>query len=180
MSRWKPTADEKRAIRAFAAASEGRPPRALHIEIGERIGEGGNFDTSFNILILTRGDTTRDAFGTTDLNQPLPWSFLDDGIELTEDGKALVDFYVYEKLFDDHGDLLTNVQAHVETVEGNPRLVKISGTGALDATGDVLHAFHVPPKNRQPGTEAHEDYQRWVKQQRDWEREKRTRFSAKR
>lgn len=130
MSSWKPTLEEKRAIRVFAAKSEGLSISAIVVAVGERYSlhppDGGSqqVDTSTNILSfgLTDGQER------SDLNQTLPWTTLNRGIELV-DGEAVVDFYVYERGFGTLGDLRTNVQAHVTSVDGTPRLWKLTGTG---------------------------------------------------
>lgn len=130
--KWKPTAAEKKAIRGFAARSERRKPMQLHIEIGGRW--NGEIENT-NVLLV---DST-EHWEKSDLNQTWPWSDLSYGIDLTPNGLALVDFYVYEKEFGDHGELLTNVQAHVALHDGKPVLWKITGTGAKDEVLD----FHV-------------------------------------
>ncbi|WNL50812.1 hypothetical protein RPALISO_225 [Ruegeria phage RpAliso] len=132
---WKPTPEEKRAIRAYPAKYERRKPRALIIEIGER----ANGDTiSTNVLAFGKDWST--GVEASDLHQPTSWSDLDRGIAMIDD-KAIVDFYVYERVFEGHGDLLTNVQAHVELVDGTPRLVALTGTGMPKVAGEELAAF---------------------------------------
>ena len=124
--KWKPTAADKKTIREFAARSEKRKPLQLHIEIGERYSltrESGYADT--NVLLV---DNTPD-WEESDLSQTWPWAELKWGIRLTKEGRAVVDFYVYEKEFGDHGDLMTNVQAHVALKDGKPVLWKMTGTG---------------------------------------------------
>lgn len=162
MTIWKPTADDKRTIRAVAAASERCKPGALQIEVAERasITPGSNA-VSTNLLLV--GGTPEDLFAGSDLHQPLPWNELDCGIELTEDGRAVVDFYVYEKVFGDHGELLTNVQAHVKVIEGKPMLWKITGTGIAPVTGSALWAFGIPEKARRHGTVAFNYIDDWRK-----------------
>lgn len=141
MKVWKPTIHEKRAIRTVAATSENRLGSTVHIEIGERYPLTRAGDPSINVLLVG-------GVEDSDLNQPVSWTELDRGVPLDSNGAAVVDFYVYEKLVGDHGDLLTNVQAHVETVDGKPRLVKITGTGMPAVAGDTLNAFCMHPKVR--------------------------------
>lgn len=150
MPDWKANADEKRAIRAVAAMGEGKKPGAISIEIGERIALDGSGLISCNLLTFGDADTALDK---SDLHSPSPWSDLDYGVELI-DGKAIVDFYVYEKRVGDLGELLSNVQAHVETIQGKPRLKKITGTGIKTVSGETLWAFMHPPVRRQFGTRA--------------------------
>ena len=124
--KWKPTAIEKKAISGFAARSEKRKPTRLHIRIGERYSlKDGAANAATNVLLI---DSTPD-WEESDLSQTWPWSDLNHGVDLTGDGRAQVDFYVYERGFDDYGDLLTNVQAHVALRDGKPVLWKITGTG---------------------------------------------------
>lgn len=160
---WKANADEKRAIRAVAAAGENRSPQSILIEVGERVAlnvpDGTDWKDMISTNLLTFGPD--DGLDRSNLHQPIGWSELDRGIELV-DGKALVDFYVYEKLVGDQGDLLTNVQAHVETIEGKPRLKMVTGTGILPVSGETLWAFMHPPKRRQFGTRAFNLVQDWL------------------
>jgi hypothetical protein len=123
---WKPTDLEKKRIKGFAAQSEKRKPTRLHMRIGERysLTRGINANST-NVMLI---DDTID-WEDSDLFQTCPWSDLKNGIELTKEGRAQVDFYVYERTYDDYGDLLTNVQAHVALRDGKPVLWKITGTG---------------------------------------------------
>lgn len=133
--KWKPTADEKRAVRAYAAKAEGLKPGQIAIQLGERYSLTSG-KRSENILLISDDPKWND----TDLHDNgHAWAdHCKWGIELTEDGRALVDLYIYEKLFDDHGDLMSNVQCHVETVDGKPRLVKLTGTLTPPVEGEAL------------------------------------------
>jgi hypothetical protein len=130
---WKPTADEKKAIRGYAAKAEKCKPAQLHIEIGERYSlYDGYHDRDGPTVMSTNAmlvDSTPD-WEESDLSQTWPWSDLKHGIELTLDGRAVVDFYVYKKARNYHRELLTNVQAHVALLDGKPVLWKITGTMA--------------------------------------------------
>lgn len=157
MSRWFANADEKRAIRAVAAMGEGRKPGAIIIEVGERVALDGSGVISTNLLTFGPDE---DGIDRSDLHQPVEWAELDRGVELV-DGKAIVDFYVYEKMIGDLGELLTNVQAHVVTIEGKPRLEKITGTGIKPVSGETLWAFMRQPKQRLFGTRAAQFVAAW-------------------
>lgn len=123
---WKPTDLDRKRIKGFAARSEKRKPTRLHMRIGERYSlTRGITANSTNVMLV---DDTTDL-EDSDLFQTCPWSDLKYGIELTKEGRAQVDFYVYERGYDDYGDLLTNVQAHVALRDGKPVLWKITGTG---------------------------------------------------
>lgn len=129
MSQWKITPAERRAIRAFAARSEKLKPRQIKLSVGERY----NIDDAKKHLDETRRSTNiylvtdHPDWDDTDLYET--WDFFAKigSIPLTREGRALVDFYVYKNDRDE--ELLTNVQAYVETVDGKPKLVKLSGTG---------------------------------------------------
>lgn len=142
--KWKPTAAEKKALKAFAARAEKRKPAQLHIEIGERYSlTRGTACNSTNVMLV---DDTID-WEDSDLSQTWPWAELDRGIDLTSEGRAQVDMYVYERGFWDHGDLLTNVQAHVALRGGKPVLWKITGTGekAYIVDFEVAEQLRVEP-----------------------------------
>lgn len=103
---WKPTPSERRIIRDCASRSAGM--RSVKIEVGERyLIEAVNL-TSINIRLLSNDPDWND----TDLYQSLPWSEFVRGVPLTDDGRALVDFYVYSP--GEYGELKTNVQACYE------------------------------------------------------------------
>lgn len=114
---WKPTPAEWQAIR-YAAHCEGRASR-IRIQPGIRC---GNERTSMNILTLT--DDPVDWEGT-DL---FDYGNLDDfkrGVPLTGDGRAIVDFYLFEMPTQRRPatDLLGNVTV---TYEGG-RITRIRG-----------------------------------------------------
>ena len=124
MNIWKPKASDLKSIRAYAAKSEWLKPNALIIEAAFRENTDTG-QTDLNVLALG-------GFEQTDLSDFLPWSsFRGYPVKLTDDGKAEVDFYVKKRPgpWESEGELLTNVQAHVETIDGKPRLVRITGTG---------------------------------------------------
>jgi hypothetical protein len=121
---WKISAADRKVIRSYAAKAARRRPGQIIIEVGERFClDEGPWVCSFNILMI---DKTED-WDDSDLNQTWRFSEVKE-IELTPDGKALVDFYIYEREFDDHGDLNTNVQAHVKLIDGKPRIWKMTDT----------------------------------------------------
>lgn len=121
---WKPTSAEKKALRGYAAKYEKRRPGQLHIEIGIRHNLEVDRGTSVNVMLVS--DLV--DWDDTDLYDRCGWSDLDYGVPLTREGRAVVDFYVYEREWNDHGDLLTNIQAHVALKNGKPVLWKITGT----------------------------------------------------
>lgn len=144
MSVWRITPEDRRAIRAYAAQVEKRRPGQITIEAATRVStifEGSK--TSMNIY---RVDQTAD-WSESDLHDK--WAFSDvKTVALTDDGRALVDLYVYEKVPGDVGELLTNVQAYVETVDGKPKLVKLSATGARSVGIPQIRALGTPTDSK--------------------------------
>lgn len=125
---WKISPADRKVIRAYAAKAARMRPRQIEIEVGERYslskGWGHN---SLNIKLVDQTEGREDS----DLNQT--WAFSDvKEIELTPEGEAEVDFYVYEMegfgASRERGDLNTNVQAHVKLIDGKPRLWKMTDT----------------------------------------------------
>jgi hypothetical protein len=122
--KWTPDTMDRRLIRGYAARAEKLRPHQIVIEVGERVNYA-TCTTSFNTLLLTDDPD----FDDTDLHDTRRFTEVKT-IPLTADGRAQVDFYIYEREGDDQGDLLTNVQAHVasDPVTGKPVLWKLTGT----------------------------------------------------
>lgn len=93
---WKPTADECKRIRA-AAVTECRMG-GLKLEAGTRCytGEGAPRDSHVNIAMVT-DEPVRFGWNDTDLEDFMTWPEFKTGIELTPDGRAIVDFYCYSR-----------------------------------------------------------------------------------
>lgn len=122
-TKWTISAADRRAIRAYAARAERLQPRQIDLDMGERYNLADPSRSSCNVY---RVDETAD-WEESDLRDF--WKFSDvKTIPLTRDGRALVDIYVYKN--DRDRELLTNVQAYVETVDGKPVMVKLAGTGS--------------------------------------------------
>ena len=107
------TKEEKEIIREAARREGGRK-----IEVGYRIKlDAPHHDPQMNIALLTDDDD----FDGTDLFDHRDWKDFCRGFELAENGKAIVDFYVYSTGY--HGELEGNVTAYwlhdrLERVEG--------------------------------------------------------------
>lgn len=123
-TKWTISAADRRAIRAYAARCEKLQPRQIDLDVAQRYSlSGGAADHDFNIYLV---DQTPD-WEESDLHDL--WKFADiKAITLDPQGRALIDVYVYKN--DADRELLTNVQAYVETVEGKPVLIKLAGTGS--------------------------------------------------
>lgn len=140
MSNWKITPADRRAIRAYAAQGEKLKPGQITIEVATRVSTiFGNSRTSMNVYNI---DDTED-WSESDLHDKHAFSSV-KAIPLDEQGRALVDFYIYEKEPGGFGELLTNVQAYAETVDGKPQLVKLSATGARSVGIPQIRALGIP------------------------------------
>lgn len=115
----KPTSEEKRIIRECAQQSAGY--KSVEINPSTKINEKG--DIHMNIAMIS-DDLD---FGDTDLfDNAYSWRDFTSGIEMTPDGRAIVDFYVYNRGRDP--ELQTNVTAYFE---GN-KLVRVCHTAMGD------------------------------------------------
>jgi hypothetical protein len=108
--RYRPTPADKRIIRECAA----RASRAagcssdVALKVGERSTLTGEGKRHINVRLISTDPTGSD----TDLYDTLSWGSFASGFDLTEDGRGLIDFYVYERKLD--RSLATNVQAYIE------------------------------------------------------------------
>ncbi len=93
MSIWKPTTAECEIIKAAAGAEAGLSPRSLVLEPGWRCNTEREGPSSLNIALVTNDPDWND----TDLGDYGRWVEFRKGIELTADGRAIVDFYIYRR-----------------------------------------------------------------------------------
>lgn len=115
---WKPTKQEKQLIKDCAVAECGY--KTIRLEVGERynLDDGFAAKESINIALVGRESDWSD----TDLLSPLPWGTFCKGVPLTEDGRAVVDFYCYRTVDGDQ-QLVSNVwvtyeNGVIKSVEG--------------------------------------------------------------
>jgi hypothetical protein len=97
------------------ARAEGCRTRYVHIEIGERYNlERGHLESSsINILKV---DSTP-CWDDSDLFETRPFSWITDKPVELADGRAVLDFYIYERYgANDHGDLVCNMQADLDAL----------------------------------------------------------------
>ena len=118
MSIWKPTAEEVKLIRAAASREAGTS--RIKLEPGIRLNTDAvdDFPQSFNIALVSNDPDWND----TDLADMTDWKFFRKGVTLTDDGRAIVDFYIYS--LGDYGELESNIIIYYS--EG--RLTSIVGT----------------------------------------------------
>lgn len=118
---WKPSTKECFQIREAARKEVGR--KRVTIEVGERVSLT-NCDKEHNINIARVTELTGDSWSDTDLWSPVDWSEFVKGVELSDDGRAIIDFYVREpNTKDDIGELLSNIVVYFS----NGSIQKIKG-----------------------------------------------------
>jgi hypothetical protein len=111
---WKPTAEECTQIRAFAKREVSGMKR---LEGGSRHNmHDSSVPTSLNIALVAKKENWED----TDLSDFVPWATFRKGVELTEDGRAIIDFYVYNAW-----GLETNISVYYK----GGKIVKLARTG---------------------------------------------------
>jgi hypothetical protein len=100
---WKPTPEECKLIRKSA---ENYARKRVKLEVGTRYNvNDSTVPESSNLYLVTQD---RKGWNDTDLADTISWSdFKKNGVPLTLQGEALVDFYVYSLGSD--GELETNV-----------------------------------------------------------------------
>jgi hypothetical protein len=107
---WKPTKVECELIKKAAVMESSPHSSRVTLEPGIRYNrEPGNDSKpeSINIALVTA--MTDGSWDDTDLSEHTTWMDFKRGVELTADGKAIVDFYIYNR-----DGLLGNVIANYE------------------------------------------------------------------
>ena len=114
---WKPTKAEVDAIKQAAAREAGRVPvGAVILDPGMRYNTKDNGKNEgacqtprglLNIALVSDDPEWND----TDLNDYGAWADFRAGVLLTEDGRAIIDFYIRRR-FDEDKDLLGNVTVY--------------------------------------------------------------------
>ena len=91
---WRPTADERRRIRAFTCQAARLPSVTLRPEL--RISTIRSSDPTLNLALLT---DVLDGSGPnhTDLSEDTSWATFVAAVPLTDDGRAVVEVAVYSR-----------------------------------------------------------------------------------
>lgn len=89
--------------------------RRFKIEIGERFNTEADLGTSINVLAVSRDPSGE--WDDTDLYTTQDWGLIRKDIPMTADGRAILDFYIYEWDGDFRcwGDLVSNAQAELDS-----------------------------------------------------------------
>lgn len=128
MAIWKPTKEEAELIRSVA---KGQTDNLRKMEAGIRLNmDDGSIPHSINIALVTKLDS--DKWFDTDLFDFMPWTQFRKGVELTKEGRAIVDFYLY----DSYGSLDTNIVVYYADGEIK-RIENVRGTNLL-SIADIL------------------------------------------
>ncbi|WP_338924506.1 hypothetical protein V0M98_33365 (plasmid) [Pseudomonas silesiensis] len=119
---WKPTQDQCWRIKFAAAQEAGLRVNQIKLQPGVRLNmQDHSVESSINIARVTRH--TNGSWEDTDLDDRIEWRAFKKGVPLTEDGRAIVDFYIHRYGID--GDLEGNVVVFFE----NGELSRIKGYG---------------------------------------------------
>lgn len=123
---WKPTQAECELIKRAAALESS--PRAtvaqLRLEPGIRYNvDDESIESSFNIALVT----SHEHWDDTDLEQAWYWSDFRKGVPLTEDGRAVVDFYIRPRT-DALAHKLDGLLGNVVAYYADGKLAAIRGT----------------------------------------------------
>lgn len=124
MTTWKPTAEQSREIRDYAKMRAGTG--WVKLELGEKVNTNldacarGAVEYTPNVMLFT--DDIHNDNGSYDLADFIQWDeFRKKGVELTEDGQAYLDFYVYDRV-----ELNCNISVHV-MVDGSESIIICGG-----------------------------------------------------
>jgi hypothetical protein len=121
---WKPSQAQCRIIKAAAAVESGVKADQIRLEPGMRLNrQNHEIDSCINIARVTRN--TDGSWEDTDLDDRVGWRTFKSGVPLTEDGRAIVDFYIHRYGYA-NDELLGNIVVHFE----NGELSKIGGYGS--------------------------------------------------
>lgn len=114
--RHRPTAEEKRIIRDCAARGAGF--RSVEVNPSTRVNlTDPDRGAAMNVLLVA------DHIDQTDLfDNAYAWSDFTRGFDMTDDGRAIIDFYVYNR--GQYPELQTNITAYWE----KGRLVRVDDT----------------------------------------------------
>ncbi|ANA49177.1 hypothetical protein PMW_52 [Pseudomonas phage phiPMW] len=100
MTTWKPTSEQSREIRDYAKMRAGTG--WVKLELGEKVNTNldacarGAVFYSPNVMLFT--DDIHNEESSYDLADLIQWDeFRKKGVELTDDGCAYLDFYVYDR-----------------------------------------------------------------------------------
>ncbi|EKX55910.1 hypothetical protein D516_3613 [Rhodobacter sp. AKP1] len=140
---WKPTAAEKRAIRAYArsAAYIRAEIDSATVMVAEWITPGGANRRTLNKLLAGKASDA-EVYDVREVGA------LRDGVELTEAGEAVVVVYSFAPGQQAPDNLLATNRARVAMIGDAPALVGMESTSAPPAERRVLEALICDPGQR--------------------------------
>jgi hypothetical protein len=101
---WKFTSDEKKQIRQAALKATGL--KRVSLQPGQRVSLVNQEHATSNNLLMVDDDPTF-IFNKSDLWSAEDWKWTCKGVELTADGRAFLDIYVYS--VGEYGELQLNI-----------------------------------------------------------------------
>lgn len=129
---WKPTSKEKAVIRGYAEKVTG----LTRVQLRPALRVGNRTGTDLNIRLISDDEEWND----TDLFDFRLWAFLaNKGIELTPDGRGLVDVWVFSRR--DYCSLEDQIQI---VIEGG-KLVGLTNSGRQHPDLDLTQARETQP-----------------------------------
>jgi hypothetical protein len=120
MNHYVPTKGDIEIIKRAASRETGVPVGAVLMEPGWRCNTTREVEASINIALVSDDP----AWNDTDLADYGTWAEFRKGIELTADGRAIIDLYIHRR-FDEERELHGNIELYVE----GGKLVRILGYG---------------------------------------------------
>lgn len=101
MPLWIPSRDDIVLIKHYASVETGLAAGRLILEPGSRfnIHEPHTIDANINLMLVSK-QSAEDCWDDTDLEAPKTLDTFKSGVTLTDDGRAVIDFYVRHK---EHG-----------------------------------------------------------------------------
>lgn len=122
---WKPSQAQCKVIKAAAAMESGIKADQIKLQPGVRLNmRDHDVESCINIARVTR--STDGTWEDTDLDDRVEWRTFKKGVPLTDDGRAIVDFYIHRYGIRD--DLEGNVVVFFE----NGQLSRIRGYGVKE------------------------------------------------
>lgn len=132
-AKWKPSKTQCELMLQAAALIAGKGVGAIFLEAGLR---GDNSETSMNELLLNDGETELYGFIT--------WANFKKGVQVTEDGRAEVDFYIRPKRAGED-NLISNMS--VQVLDGEIMYLTENSPRAINC---YIEAAENAIKNRPP------------------------------
>ena len=122
---WRPSKAQCKVIKFAAAREVDIKVNQIKLCPGVRLNlKDESVESSINIARVTR--QTNGEWGDTDLEDRIDWTTFKKGVPLTDDGRAIVDFYIHRYGVD------ANLEGNVVVFFENGQLSRIRGCGVKE------------------------------------------------